>query len=287
MAKTLSRKITIYVDGKPMDSTIKNIQGRLAKLTSEQSKLTIGTEKYVEKSKEIAKLRVILNEQKDAIKELEGSWKNATDKAAAYSEIVQGASTAMQMAGRAYGKMAEYVERAAAMDDAMADVMKTTGLTHEEVERLNEGLKGLKTRTSREELNRLASEAVDEQCLTIHPRSVPVVGMLDYVAVVKVYGTPVVAALHLGEGKAGTRENSPCKVSVLKTSLLEEGIDKDSAGKVALREVGARKVGVGKVGAAQVGARKIGCGKGGASEVGTAQVAAAERQPSELRRLAA
>ena len=138
-----------------------------------------------------------------------------------------------------------------------------------------------------EELNRLASEAVDEQCLTIHPRSVPVVGMLDYVAVVKVYGTPVVAALHLGEGKAGTRENSPCKVSVLKTSLLEEGIDKDSAGKVALREVGTRKVGAREVGAAQVGARKIGCGKGGASEVGTAQVAAAERQPSELRRLAA
>ena len=45
------------------------------------------------------------------------------------------------------------------MDDVYADVMKTTGMTHDEVLKLNEAFKQMDTRTPREELNKLASEA--------------------------------------------------------------------------------------------------------------------------------
>lgn len=44
----------------------------------------------------------------------------------------------------------------AAMDDVYSDVIKTTGLTREQVEELNESFKHLDTRTSREQLNNLA-----------------------------------------------------------------------------------------------------------------------------------
>lgn len=48
---------------------------------------------------------------------------------------------------------------AAEMEDVYADVMKTTGLTREEVGKLNDELKKINTRTSREELNMLARDA--------------------------------------------------------------------------------------------------------------------------------
>ena len=50
-------------------------------------------------------------------------------------------------------------EEVAQMDDIYSDVMKTTGLTRDEVLSLNEEFKKLNTRTSREELNLLARDA--------------------------------------------------------------------------------------------------------------------------------
>ena len=50
-------------------------------------------------------------------------------------------------------------QSAAEMDDIYSDVMKSTGLTREEVVELNEEFKKMDTRTSREGLNRLAYEA--------------------------------------------------------------------------------------------------------------------------------
>lgn len=51
------------------------------------------------------------------------------------------------------------VEAFAEMEAEMANVRKYTGMTSEEVEHLNEAFKGMDTRTSREDLNKLAQEA--------------------------------------------------------------------------------------------------------------------------------
>lgn len=50
-------------------------------------------------------------------------------------------------------------EDVAKMDDVYSDVMKTTGMTHDEVKALNNELNKIDTRTSREELNYLARDA--------------------------------------------------------------------------------------------------------------------------------
>ena len=63
------------------------------------------------------------------------------------------AVTGLVMAGRSS------VNAYAEMDAEMASVRKFTGMTAEEVERLNEEFKKIDTRTSREELNQLAQEA--------------------------------------------------------------------------------------------------------------------------------
>lgn len=37
MAKTLSRKVTIYIDGKPADASLQQLKNRLLKLTNEKN----------------------------------------------------------------------------------------------------------------------------------------------------------------------------------------------------------------------------------------------------------
>ena len=60
---------------------------------------------------------------------------------------------------KAKGAVDDFVNAAASMDEAMADVRKYTGLTAEAVDELNEAFKQMKTRTSREQLNALAADA--------------------------------------------------------------------------------------------------------------------------------
>lgn len=63
------------------------------------------------------------------------------------------AFTGLTMAGR------QAVQAYAEMEAEMANVRKYTGMTAEEVEHLNEAFKGMDTRTTREDLNKLAKEA--------------------------------------------------------------------------------------------------------------------------------
>ena len=57
MAKgTLSKTVSIYVNGKQVDSTLKSLQSELRKLQNEQRLATIGSEDYVEKSLKIREI---------------------------------------------------------------------------------------------------------------------------------------------------------------------------------------------------------------------------------------
>lgn len=57
------------------------------------------------------------------------------------------------------GFMEEYIQQYATMEEAKANVRKYTGLSKEDVDDLNESLKKMDTRTSREQLNALAGDA--------------------------------------------------------------------------------------------------------------------------------
>lgn len=159
MAKALSRKVTIYINGKEVEGTINSITARIKQLENEQKKLPLGTQEYIDKSMELKKLRAILHEQKVAVNDLGREWKDTTQKIAEASNVIMGLQSVFQMGDVAIGKLKDLAKDAAALDDVYADVMKTTGLTHEQVEKLNEAFKNMNTRTSREQLNQLAYEA--------------------------------------------------------------------------------------------------------------------------------
>ena len=121
--------------------------------------MTIGSEEYIKTSLKMKEIESVIKDQERAVKDLGDSWKNVRMKMADISNMIMGLQSVMQMFDAGVGKLKDFAADAAALDDVYADVQKTTGLTHEEVEKLNEAFKKMDTRTSREQLNQLAYEA--------------------------------------------------------------------------------------------------------------------------------
>lgn len=57
MAKVLSRKVSIYINGKEVVSTISSLQSAMTKLQHEQKRMTIGSEEYVKASLKIKEIK--------------------------------------------------------------------------------------------------------------------------------------------------------------------------------------------------------------------------------------
>jgi len=159
MAKALSRKVTIYINGREVENTLSSLRAEMKKLESQQAKLPIGSEEYIQASLKIREIKSVIREQEVAVRGLGNEWKSTTTKVAEFANVVTGLNSAFQMIDLGIGKLKDLAKSAAELDDVYADVMKTTGLTHEQVEKLNEAFKKMDTRTSREQLNQLAYEA--------------------------------------------------------------------------------------------------------------------------------
>lgn len=154
MAKALKRTVSIYINGRQVTSTINELTKQMSILMAKQKGLTIGSDEYVKTSLKIKEIKSVLEAQKRAIQQVGEDWNDAREALAEYSSILYGLKVATGKISDAYNWAKGYVEEAAKMDDVYADVMKTTGLTHDEVMKLNETFKQMDTRTAREELNR-------------------------------------------------------------------------------------------------------------------------------------
>lgn len=159
MAKQLSRTVSIYINGKQVEASLKQLRAEVRRLENEQAKLPIGTQEYINKSMELARLNGVLREQREAVNALNTSWDTATVKLNTVANVIQSIYSIFQMGDMAIGSIKDLAKDAAELDDAYADVMKTTGLTREQVVALNEAFKDIDTRTAREQLNALAYEA--------------------------------------------------------------------------------------------------------------------------------
>lgn len=159
MAKNLSRSVTIYVNGKQVENTVQSLRAELKKLENQQKRTTIESEEYIRITSEIERVKKIITDATSNVKNLGNEWKSTVEKAAEYSNVLMGIQTAFQMIDLGIGKVKDLAKDAAELDDVYGQVMKTTNLTHDEVEKLNEAFKKMDTRTSREELNKLAYEA--------------------------------------------------------------------------------------------------------------------------------
>ena len=126
MAKALSRKVHIYINGKEVEGSIEQLSKKIGQLAREQRQLPIGTQEYIDKSLELRELRGVLHEQKVAVNDLGNDWKSLTEKVANFSNIIMGFQSVMQMFDAGVGKLKDLAADAAALDDVYADVQKTT-----------------------------------------------------------------------------------------------------------------------------------------------------------------
>ena len=157
------------VEAKKFDEIIKNINSATLRelnnvskqLRNELNRLAPGTQEFIDKSKQLQQVnarigmlrqgfRGVVEEQKKL------SLKSLSDGFNRYFGIVTAGIGAITGLSLAFRKAAQ---AAAELDDTYADVMKTTGLTHNEVASLDNDLMKIDTRTSREQLLLLARDA--------------------------------------------------------------------------------------------------------------------------------
>lgn len=144
-------------------ASLKELNSAAKQLRSEISKLTPGTQEFVSKSKQLQQVNTRINQLKGSFKGLVAeekaaslSLKGLADGFNKYFGMMTAGIAAITGISMAFRKSAE---EAAKLDDVYSDVMKTTGLLHDEVAELDKDLMKIDTRTSREQLLLLARDA--------------------------------------------------------------------------------------------------------------------------------
>lgn len=137
-------------------STITQLEKAAKSLRNEIKGLTPDTQLFITKSKQLDQVRNRLDALNGRVRE-NNNWLSRAGNS--FNKYFGLATTAIASVTGISFALRGAAQEAAKMDDIYADVMKTTGLTRDEVVLLNDEFKKLNTRTSREELNKLAREA--------------------------------------------------------------------------------------------------------------------------------
>ena len=156
MAKSSTRRVTIYINGKEVEASVKQIRSEMNKLVNEQNRMVIGSDEYISHAKKIKELRQYLKEHAQEIGSAASAWSEMYNKVMQFGTGIGGLTQILSSLDNVTSTLKQVATDLAAMDDVYSDVIKTTGLTREEVDELNESFKNLDTRTSREQLNNLA-----------------------------------------------------------------------------------------------------------------------------------
>ncbi len=156
MAKSSTRRVTIYINGKEVEASVKQIRAEMNKLVNEQNRMVIGSDEYIAHAKKIRELRQYLKEHAQNIGSAASAWSEMYNKVLQFGTGIGGLTQILSSLDNVTSTLKQVATDLAAMDDVYSDVIKTTGLTREQVEELNESFKNLDTRTSREQLNNLA-----------------------------------------------------------------------------------------------------------------------------------
>lgn len=137
-------------------ATPKELQKTLRELKKQLGGIERGTEEWNRQTAAIRRVKQELDRVNAEMQVSEGRWQKLNRIFNEWQTAILGvaaAITGMIVAGRS--AVSAYAE----MEGEMANVRKFTGMTAEEVEELNEEFKKMDTRTSRQDLNKLAEEA--------------------------------------------------------------------------------------------------------------------------------
>lgn len=154
-SKTENRNIKIFINGTEVENNVKSINAEFQKTNNILKRMTIGSAEYNAEVKKVNQLSAVLDAHKEKVYGVNKAWEG-------FKTVFLG-TFASNIAQGALQKIAEFFPKiitgAAAIEDSLANVRKTTGLSGDDVIKLNDELGKINTRTSREELRQLATEA--------------------------------------------------------------------------------------------------------------------------------
>lgn len=160
MAKEVNKRVNVWLNQQGIENTLKSIKAAINKTANELNKLPIGSEEWLNKSKKLSELKTIYADARKEIGATEHELKSLGDQldkniinAGALGSAFTAASAVLN---RFIASTQDYVDAYATIDDAMSAVQKTTGMTREEVELLKGSLQSIDTRTSTEQLLKIA-----------------------------------------------------------------------------------------------------------------------------------
>lgn len=136
----------------------KDLKKALQQLNKElnSGKVARGSKDWDELQRKIKAVRSEITKINAESQVTQSTWSNMANGFNKYFAVVTTVIASVTGLSFAFRKMTEDMAK---MDDVYADVMKTTGMTRDEVVDLNETFKKMDTRTSREELNLLGRDA--------------------------------------------------------------------------------------------------------------------------------
>lgn len=156
MSATRTRKINIYVNGVEVQNNIRAIGKAIRDLENRTRLLDRTSMEYVNNMKKIKELKGIIYEHNQALNVTNHSLFTLKGIANAFNKywpVIMG--TIGSIAGMVFSVKA-VTDEFAQFDDKLTDIIKTTGLTREEVVALDADLQKINTRTARTELLDLA-----------------------------------------------------------------------------------------------------------------------------------
>ena len=80
MAKSSTRRVTIYINGKEVEASVKQIRSEMNKLVNEQNRMVIGSDEYIFHAKKIKELRQYLKEHAQNIGSAASAWSEMYNK---------------------------------------------------------------------------------------------------------------------------------------------------------------------------------------------------------------
>ena len=153
--------LKLVIDGKQANTSIKELRDTYYKLNTEVNNLK-ESDNPAEYKKKVQDLQKVKQAWDSVRQEINGTTKEVNSFKSQIKDLAKSAVAGLSVAGLTYGivnGVKTFVSKNAELSDSYGRVMKTTGLTEEAVDRLNDKFKKLDTRTANAELLRLAEVA--------------------------------------------------------------------------------------------------------------------------------
>lgn len=155
MAQTEQRIVDVVIKGNQANSTLKEIESSARGLRAQLKGLAPGTQEFADKSKELQQINKRLNKIKDDVNGVGGVFSKIGKEVKGFGVL----AAAYLGFDFITSSIKDIIGQNARLSDSLADIQKTTGMSAKEVENFNKKLSQMGTRTSTEELRKIAVAA--------------------------------------------------------------------------------------------------------------------------------